>query len=270
MTAEEWENLCVSVKDQMVPYVAQFVTPISMSEEHGSGVAWGSGSYLEGNKGAWLITASHVFEDMPQGSQLAHLPIAGGEYIAITEPPEKAPWPIDAAAARVVSNVGGECIKAIPLDLVADQFSAVKGELFFWIGYPGYKLERHDPIIPDKRRHTLFGELSTLGLPVLTQAQQGEVLEHEAYDHDRHVVLHYPTYAKRAPDQAPVALPLPKGMSGSLLWNTRFLEVTSAGLSWSPDCARVGGVIWAALDNPEVVLATKIEFVRQGVPTPFS
>ena len=270
MTGEEWECHCASVKDQMVSYVAQFLTPISMSEEHGSGVAWGSGSYLEGNKGAWLITASHVFEDMPQGSQLAHLPIAGGEYIAITEPPERAPWPIDAAAASVVSNVGGESIKAIPLDLVADQFSAVKGELFFWIGYPGYKLERHDPIIPDKRRHTLFGELSTLGIPVLTQAQQGEVLEHEAYDHDRHVVLHYPAYAKRAPDQAPVALPLPKGMSGSLLWNTRFLEVTSAGLAWSPDCARVGGVIWAALDNPEVVLATKIEFVRQGVPTPFS
>ncbi|WP_157903463.1 hypothetical protein [Cupriavidus malaysiensis] len=77
MTKEEWENHCASVTNQMASYVAPFVTPISMSEEQGSGIAWGSGGYLDANEGTWLITASHVFEDVPTGGRLAHLPVPG-------------------------------------------------------------------------------------------------------------------------------------------------------------------------------------------------
>ena len=87
MTREEWEYLCASVKDHMVAHLQQFLTPISMSEEAGSGVAWGSGGYLEANEGTWLITASHVFSDAPSGARLAHLPVPGDDYVAITDPP---------------------------------------------------------------------------------------------------------------------------------------------------------------------------------------
>lgn len=93
---------------------------------------------------------------------------------------------------------------------------------------------------------------------------------HAAFDRDRHIAIHYPSSAKRAPEEAATALPHPKGMSGSLLWNTRFVEVTRAGLEWSPASANVCGVIWAALDSPEVVLATKIEFVRKGLTRVFA
>lgn len=54
MTREEWEYHCASVKDRMVAHVQQFLTPISMSEEFGSGVAWGSGGYMVADEGTWL------------------------------------------------------------------------------------------------------------------------------------------------------------------------------------------------------------------------
>ncbi len=32
------------------------VTPLSMSKEHGSGVAWGSGAYIQGAQYVWVLT----------------------------------------------------------------------------------------------------------------------------------------------------------------------------------------------------------------------
>jgi len=270
VTREEWEYLCASVKDKMIEHVGQFVTPISMSEEHGSGVAWGSGGYLAGVEGIWLITANHVFADAPKGAVLAHLPTTGEDYIAITEPQEAAKWPVDVAAVRVAAIPSGLSSNAIPKSRFSEKCAPVESELLFWIGFPGFKLDRHDPILPDRRHTTLYGELRAPGLPMLSQAVQGEHLEHEALHHDKHIAVHYPSSAKRAPDQAEVALPHPKGMSGSLLWNTRFVETTGAGLEWSPDHSQVCGLVWAALDSPEVVLATRIEFVRAALPGAFS
>lgn len=270
MTREEWEYLCASVNDRMVEQVAKFVTPISMSEEPDSGIAWGSGGYLEANDGTWLLTASHVFTDAPRGALLAHLPVPGNSYVAITDPPELTKWPVDAVAVRVASIPASSNIRPVPKTLLAERYSAVDGELLFWVGFPGYTLERHDPILPARRRSTLFGCLRIPGLPMLSQALQGDDPQHSQFDCDRHIAIHYPSSAKRAPEEAATALPNPKGMSGSILWNTRFVETARDGFEWSPACAMVCGVVWAALDNPEVVLATKIEFVRAGLTRAFA
>lgn len=177
---------------------------------------------------------------------------------------------MDAAAVRVPTILAHSGKTALPIDRVSDQYCAVNGELLFWIGSPGFRLERHDPIIPNKRRHTLFGELNTLSLPVLAQAFQGDHPTHEDFDPVRHILIHYPNHAKREPDESPVALPHAKGMSGSLLWNTRFVEMYQKEKEWSPEDAVVCGVIWAALDDPEVVIATKIEFVRESLKNSFA
>lgn len=269
MTQEEWESINADVKKQMVEHAAQFFTPISMSEEFGSGVAWGSGGYLKNIGKTYLVTASHVFTDLSENSLLGHLPASNGDYIAVTEPPELARWPVDAAAVRVPPISDDSGMAALPIERVADQYSAVESELLFWIGSPGYRLERHDPIIQNKRRHTLFGELNTSSFPVLTQALQGGNPTHQSFDPVRHVAIHYPSHAKREPNDSPIALPNAKGMSGSLLWNTKFVEMYQEGKEWSPEDAVVCGVIWAVLDAPEVVVATRIEFVRAGLKNSF-
>lgn len=270
MTQEEWETINADVKNQMAKHVAQFCTPISMSDEPDSGVAWGSGGYIAISGKTYLVTAGHVFTDLSEGGVLAHLPTPGDKYIAITEQPELERWPVDAAAVRVPPIPEDSDITALPIERVADRYSAVESELMFWIGSPGYRLERHDPITPNKRRHTLFGELNTLSFPFLGQALQGESPNHECFDPVKHVAIHYPNYAKREPSAPPIPLPNAKGMSGSLLWNTRFLELYEKGIEWSPEEAVVCGVIWAALDDPEVLIATKIEFVRESLKDSFA
>jgi hypothetical protein len=62
-----------------------------------------------------------------------------------------------------------------------------------------------------------------------------------------------------------VDLPSPKGISGSLLWDTKFVSCYQRGIPWNPEFARVCGVIWATWQNPEVVIATKVQFLHQFI-----
>ena len=266
MTREEWERFCSNIKEAMATHVKPFSTPISMSREQGHGVAWATGSYIGGVRGIQLITAAHVFEDVPDGGRLAHLPSPGGDYIAVGDSPDIAPWPVEAATIDVPSIPKSSLMRAVLSSSIEQVFSAEEGELLFWIGFPGYTLERHDALAESRRRRTWFGELEALGVPMLSQAVRGWNGDHKAFDRERHVALYYPSAAKKTVDTPPVALPHPKGMSGSLLWDTKAVRTFSQGQGWSPELARVCGLVWAALDDPEVIFATKIEHIRSGLP----
>ena len=266
MTREEWERFCSHVKDTIAEYVKPFSTPISMSEEHGSGVAWATGSYVQGARGIQLLTAEHVCTQVPDGGRLAYLPSPGKNYVAVVSAPELAPWPVDAAAVDLPQMSDTSQILAVRPGSIEERFSAEEGELLFWIGFPGYTLERHDPLTESRRRKTWFGELSTVGLPMLSQAVRGWDGDHKDFDREKHVALYYPSAAKKTIGAASSATPHPKGMSGSLLWDTKAVRTVRQGKEWRPELAKVCGLVWAALDDPEVIFATKIEHVRAGLP----
>lgn len=80
-----------------------------------------------------------------------------------------------------------------------------------------------------------------------------------------HVAIHDPDTVRSEVDASEIDLPNPKGRSGSLLWNTRYLETVQAGLEWTPEKARLCGVIWYVLDKPDVVFANRIEVARQSL-----
>lgn len=270
MNSEEWEQRCTDVKNEMMAHVSNFVTPISMSEEQGSGVAWGSGGYLGDGENSWLITASHVFSDAPKGAVLAHLPRPGEEYVAINAHPDLARWPVDVAAVRVARLPVNSEKKFIPKNRLAQRYSAVESELLFWIGFPGFNLARHDPLVADKRRGSMFGELQLPALGMLSQSVQGDGLTHQAFDQNKHIEIMYPNAARKAAGEPEVSLPHAKGMSGSILWNTRYVEMQMAKRNWSPLDSVVCGVVWGALEDPEVILATRIECIRESIKPPFS
>lgn len=271
-TPEEWENHCARVTLEMGEYVAQFATPLTMSEEHGSGTAWGSGTYIEGPDLTWILTAKHVLDSVPNGGRLAHLPWDGAEYNAafgeaIVTLPE-----IDAAALPIYPDKRflPPAERIVKPSSIATNYAPVSEELLFWYGFPGYRLERNDPRLKDKLITTLGNHIEIRGKPMLSQAIDPNVkISASNFDPALHVAVHYPTTATRAKDGEQVPLPNAAGMSGSALWDTKFVECALAGKPWSPEMAQICGVVWAVLNNPEVVFVSKIEHVRTGLPRLF-
>jgi hypothetical protein len=270
MTNLEWSERCASVKDAMREWVKHYVTPISMSVEHGHGVSWGTGTYLDISGKHILLTNNHVVTGLPNDARLAHLPDPTDDYVAICSRWSREPYPIDAASAAI-SDVGSDGMKMpVPYNLVESRFSAEQDELLFWIGFPGFTAERHEAPTDARQRMTRFGgPLETVGLPFLSQVMRDWNGESEgAFDPDFHIAVHYPNAAQRSANGPVATLLNAKGMSGSLLWDTKYVASNRKSLSWSPNDARVCGLVWGALDDPEVVIATKIESVRKALGWP--
>ena len=142
-------------------------------------------------------------------------------------------------------------------------------ELFFLLGFPGTNLKRNDPALPGARKESWFGVLQLEGKPITLQ-RSSAVVNHEAYDQVRHVVLDYPAMGNKVGEEGFVDFPHPKGLSGSFLWNTRYLETVSNGNKWTPADARVCGLVIAALEGPQVILASRIEDIRAGLTGVFA
>lgn len=270
ISKEEWDNACARVTEEMTLHVQRFAVPLTMSEEFGSGTAWGSGTYISLGRDTWVLTAEHVVSKVPVGGRLAHLPKDGGEYNAAFGRPEMAAWPVDAAALPIYPDE-----KFLPeahrvTSSIAESYSPVDEELLFFYGFPGYTVERNDPRQKDKLIVSRFSHLTVLGKPMLSQAIGPEVhLSASNFDPLAHVAIHYPFAAQRAKDGVVVPLPNAAGMSGSALWDTKFVECAERGIPWTPEYSEICGVVWAVLDNPEVVFATKIEKVREFLPAVF-
>nr|WP_315261039.1 hypothetical protein [uncultured Duganella sp.] len=273
ITVEEWEKHCARVTREMSQYVQQFATPLSMSEEHGSGTAWGSGTYVAGPDATWVLTAEHVINSVPSGGRLAHLPRDGADYNAAFGQPQMAAWPIDSAALPIFpdENVLPPLERILPLSSIDGSYSTADEELLFWYGFPGYSsLERNDPRLKDKLIKSHYNHLVVRGKPMISQAIRQDLhVSASNFDPSFHVAVHYPVAATRATDGQMIPLPNAAGMSGSALWDTKFVACALEGKPWSPELARVCGVVWAVFDNPDVVFATKIEHVRKGLPGVF-
>ncbi len=272
ITNTEWEKDCAEVTLKMSNYVGGFAAPLSMSEEYGSGTAWGSGTYIEGPSLTWILTAEHVVSNVPPGGRLAHLPQDGEKYNAAFGEPVIARWPVDAAALPIYPK--GPFLpppeRIVRAASIAGSYSPVDEELLFWYGFPGYKVERNDPRIKDKLIVSYFNHLTIPGMPMLSQAIGQHVrLAASNFDAAFHVAVDYPVDATRVRDGEIVPLPNAAGMSGSALWDTKFVACQLEGKPWHPELAQICGVIWAVFDNPDVVFVTKIEHVRAGLPGVF-
>lgn len=53
------------------------------------------------------------------------------------------------------------------------------------------------------------------------------------------------------------------GMSGSLVWNTRYREVTEKGAQWTPADLRVTGLVWAHTSKAGGFVATPVQHLLE-------
>jgi hypothetical protein len=264
MNREEWDAMCADVRDEMRVFVSQFMTPISASPDMRYGWAEGTGNYVRLLGSSVLVTNEHVARIRRQ-RHLAHLPIWGENYRECVNFMSDEKWPVDAAVMRLDSDVAGPNRAVLSSSKLGKAFSPADGELLFWIGFPGSTAGRHDPITETNLRKSVFDVLHTVGVPFLIQQWREPLPALPRFDENFHFLIYYPTVATEDIHEPEVELPNPRGMSGSFVWDTKAVACHRDGITWNANRAEVCGLLWAAHNKPEVVVATRIEYVRESI-----
>lgn len=259
---DNFEEVCKEVLDRMVQHVGDFVTPISLATNEDRGIAWGTGNYVQLGKHVTLMTNAHVYEDA-RGEPLSHLPGPTNQYVPCCHHFQVAGLPLDLAIMRLGQECKDSTKAIIPAWQLGERFDPTEGEFLFFLGFPGSTAKRLELITEYNVRRVWFGEpIPNLAVPVLTQMFPDPIPDCDWFNSAYEVAIHFPAKARKTPGGPEEDLPNPKGMSGSLLWDTKFVASLRSGHDWHPEDARVCGLIWGQHKNPDVSIATKIEHLR--------
>jgi len=242
---EEWNAKCSSVVDQMNRYVRDYVTPLSLEKDDNVRLI-GTGSFIKMNTVPSIITCHHVV--LEADGNLDYL-MAGNNGIykycwrwsCIADPVDVA-CTKDTLAPLVVEQ------KTIRPDQIATNHELSQPEeLLYFYGFSG------------ENSNYGFGHLVSNPTGYLTQQSK------EAVQGDDTIQLLMPAgephWSAETSEEAAKTMRFgdPRGFSGSLVWNTRFLETGARLDSWSPKSARVTGILKRFDERQRLLLATPIE-----------
>jgi hypothetical protein len=266
MTQDELDAIMKDAVIAMKAHVMPFVTPVGRVVETEPGdlpsttkataaELWGTGNYIEHNGGIFLVTNEHVvreasqsrltYQFYKQGGGVTPLILSGPNLPAIT-------FPIDAAVAnldREAWNKANHDGRAVPLERFAKKHEPVPGELLFVLGFAG------------ARATFLYDYLYTPSTSYMTQ--EASEVDHPSFSAEYHFALPYRPEDTKAAEPNARPLPIPNGLSGSLVWNTRRIECFKDRLEWSPLSARVTGMVWGWPSSSSLLFATRIEYVLE-------
>ncbi len=248
---------------EMALYVEQFITPISQpDEDEESGRPVGTGNYLQINGSVYLATNEHVARWMPDRG-IAHLPQKGGSYRRL-QLMNVFDFPVDMGIARLDEpSWAGATQIPLPIDRLDEKYNPVPGEILFTCGFPVYPRRGLTEYEIRQPHGTHFGYLSPPAVPILTYPVPEPDRFPSGLDPDFHVVVNYEGDAFRPGEEGPRESSDPSGMSGSLLWDTKFMACEGEG--WSPLMARVCGQINRWNDDRGLLIATKVEKLRESM-----
>lgn len=248
MPIDEWNALCAEISGAMAHYVPQFMTPLSRILSEDEGELQGTGSYVSIDGKSFLLTNHHVAAAL-QRKRLGHM-FNGSDLVYSLRSRFAAISPPTDAAIAPVDMTRGPDANAVPLSRYANSHAPVDGELLFVAGYPG------------ERSGFAFGTLFT---PLAVYLAQEDVMQSAALG-SHHIAIPWLPDKARSADLHGSGLPLPPGMSGSLVWNTRRRECEINGWTWSPEEARVTGLVFAWSTCSNWIYATKVEYLRAAFP----
>jgi hypothetical protein len=249
MNEEEWNRMCLTVTENMSDYIKPYITPISRVIEVDYGTHEGSGSFISSSNETFIVTNEHVAKALKENS-LAHQFFDSDCVAKILNPFAVSEYPIDLAVSKISDKAWTICdhkSQAIPKDKFSSKHSPVENEVLFMAGYSGDRSSFH------------FGTLVSNATPYLSK----ETAMPEDYgDSNYHFAIHYNPDLATSVDGSPRGLPRPPGFSGSLIWNTRAVELYLRGEEWSPKDARVTGIVWGWPSSDACLLATKVEHLN--------
>jgi len=240
----------------------RFTTPISYLTPDGEGRLEGTGAYLEYGLKRLIITNEHVIRDY-RLRQFGHQLLGCDDVFRLEKPRALEGHPVDAAICIIKSalwNSRPHTAELVPLSRIARRHRPVPGELLYLSGYPG------------ERSGFIFDTLISYATRLVTQEVRPE--DSVTGLHPNYFALYYPVGKARSVDPNNTRpLSLPPGLSGSLIWNTRRIECHARNISWSPEQARVTGLLCSWIEKPPYVVALRSEvmlnFLRRRTASPY-
>jgi hypothetical protein len=248
-TKEEWEAAVPGVVAGMRSFLSAYRTPVFKDHgDHGEG--WGSGSYLRLGERRFVLTNEHVATVRYQDWPLIHQLLDNDELYRIVGNHVQYSWPLDLALLPVSADVWAakpHGSRAVEIDQIALAHNPVPGELLTFTGFSGQATDFH------------FNTLHTEG--TCSTAREIELPEDPRFSRRYHFGIDYrPDLAIRVDGNR--GLPVPPGLSGSTVWNTRFVEARMERMNWSPEMAQVTGVVWGWPSSVGFLVATRSEYLR--------
>lgn len=248
-TKEEWDSAMPALTLAMKDHLKRYRTPIFI-DHNDYGEPQGSGSFLVLGDRKFVLTNEHVARPRRTGARLGVRFDGHDELMVLVGDHIELPWPWDLALIPVSDQAWSafeHTALALNVDQILPAHAAAPTEVFAFSGYAG------------ERTHFVFGEMQFGATTSL--AREVELSDDPEIDPRFHFGMAY------LPDQATSAvgdrgLPRPYGMSGSAVWNTRFVEARLNGQEWSADFAAVTGVAFGWPSKQGAIAATRAEHLR--------
>jgi hypothetical protein len=250
-----------SVIEQAWDYVEQFICPIQFIREGDNrtppGDHHGTGWFVEKHGVVHICTCEHVANFQDKG-KIGYAPFGGDCGINVGRQFFVEAHPVDFAIADasrtwiLISHKG----KCIPLESFDKKHQPVEGEYLYLQGFPGADSQ------------AIWGQHNVKGLGAyLHEVEPPSELfsEHPPFKAGYHICMAWNPANATSLTEAAIDLSAPGGLSGSVLWNTRYQEVSGQGRNWSVNDMRVTGIVWGASSKAGVITATPIEHILQFI-----
>lgn len=245
---EAWKEAQRAVTQQMLAHTRPFVTALGSPTQSTVRLV-GTGSYIQVEEHRLLVTCEHVARIQPM-----HYRFWGSKDVF----EHTGPWclerhPFDAACARL-SDKGWEACEysadAVPYGRFAKKHQIIEqAELLFFRGFSGENADYG------------FGIHQTNGT--------GYCSQEKAFSGDRQLfeLFWEPQRTEIAADvsekaEVEIKYEDAHGFSGSLVWNTRYLETRNKGREWSPKDAVITGLLRRWAPDTRTLLVWRVEHFR--------
>jgi hypothetical protein len=248
-TEADWKAAMPQVVADMTAYLRQYRTAIyEHVNDYGKG--WGSGSYLRLGSRIFILTNEHVTHVRSEGRSLAYQFNGQEDIYRIVGNHYEYPAPLDLALLPVCMDAWSDnsnASKAIEIDQIAIWHNPAPTELLTFSGFSGDNVKFYF--------NALFAEGTCY------TARETELTQDDRFNPRYHFGLDY------RPDLASTVigergLPLPPGLSGSTVWNTGFVEARMRDVNWTPELAKVTGVVWGWPSAHGCLVATRAEYLH--------
>jgi hypothetical protein len=251
MTEDEWNKAKAVVCDQMREYTRPFVTPLTTETDTEVRLV-GTGSYVLWDRDCLLLTCEHVAKEQPM-----HYRFFGSDDVFVCQ----GHWEMDAhpidTAVTVIPDTAWEACEHRADKITSERFASKhsiseQAELMFFRGFAG------------ENAHYAFGVHEANGTGYTSQEKLGsgddQIFEIFWQPSDIQYTENTSAGTKRA-----IRHENPEGLSGSLVWNTRYLEMYTKVGTWSPCDAVVTGIVRRWDPNTNSLLVWRVEHIRDWI-----